>query len=177
MNTSSEFVSKDLYDQFISKFPIVCTDAVILNEDSSMTLQFLRTEEPLMGRYWGVGSRLFREVDSCKDNMMQCIKRELNIDELQVILCRYISTIDARFAVNNIDSDKVVQMMMYIVVLPSDIIKSIEMGSDHSDCQWMAIDDSRIHPVQKEIIDKYMSKNRYRYFNIVDDTGRFKYTT
>lgn len=72
------------YQKIIESVPIVCVDAVIINDNNEYLL-VKRQNEPLKGEYWVPGGRVLKNEslrDAIKRKMKQELGIELNVEKL-----------------------------------------------------------------------------------------------
>lgn len=66
------------YRRIIEQLPIICVDAIIIN-DKKQYLLVRRKNEPLKGEYWVPGGRLFKN-ESLQDAVKRKVRQELGIE-------------------------------------------------------------------------------------------------
>lgn len=66
------------YKTFLEQMPVVCIDAIIMNNKGQYLL-IKRKNEPLKGDYWVPGGRLLKN-ETLNDAVLRKVKEELGID-------------------------------------------------------------------------------------------------
>jgi len=66
------------YKKFLEQMPVVCIDAIIMNNKGQYLL-IKRKNEPLKGNYWVPGGRLLKN-ETLNDAVLRKVKEELGID-------------------------------------------------------------------------------------------------
>ena len=66
------------YKKIVEQIPIVCIDAVIMNQKGQYLL-IRRKNEPLLGEYWLPGGRLLKN-ESLHDAVLRKVSQELGIE-------------------------------------------------------------------------------------------------
>ena len=66
------------YKKIVEQIPIVCIDAVIMNQKGQYLL-IRRKNEPLLGEYWVPGGRLLKN-ESLHDAVLRKVSQELGIE-------------------------------------------------------------------------------------------------
>jgi colanic acid biosynthesis protein WcaH len=66
------------YKKFLEQMPVVCIDAIIMNNKGQYLL-IKRKNEPLKGDYWVPGGRLLKN-ETLNDAVLRKVKEELGID-------------------------------------------------------------------------------------------------
>lgn len=71
-------IEKNLYHQILHNMPIICVDAVIVNEEGKI-LFLKRDNEPAKNEWWFPGGRLLKN-ERLEDAVIRKVKEETNID-------------------------------------------------------------------------------------------------
>jgi len=66
------------YKKFLEQMPVVCIDAIIMNNKGQYLL-IKRKNEPLKGDYWVPGGRVLKN-ETLNDAVLRKVKEELGID-------------------------------------------------------------------------------------------------
>jgi len=69
-------IPSELYQSILASMPILCADAVIVNEEKCLLL--LRDNEPAKGTYWFPGGRV-QKNELIKDAVLRKAKEETNL--------------------------------------------------------------------------------------------------
>jgi colanic acid biosynthesis protein WcaH len=72
------FIPEKKYREIVQLIPILCIDALIINNKNECLL-LKRLNEPLKGIYWVPGGRVLH-LEKTEDALIRIMKKELNID-------------------------------------------------------------------------------------------------
>lgn len=72
MKKKNKLLSLRSYRSFLSKMPLLCVDAIVLNEENKILL-LLRKDEPKKNQWWIPGGRVYK-----KERLSTAIKRKLH---------------------------------------------------------------------------------------------------
>jgi len=86
------FLEQKLYKKIMESMPIVCVDALIINEKKEYLL-VKRKNEPLKNKFWMVGGRL-QKNELIEEGIKRKLKEEVNIE---VGLIKYLGHFEEFF--------------------------------------------------------------------------------
>jgi colanic acid biosynthesis protein WcaH len=76
------FIKEKLYKKIMEKVPVVCTDALILNEKKEFLL-IKRKNEPLKNIYWMIGGRLHKN-ELIENGIKRKLHQEIGVKNIKV---------------------------------------------------------------------------------------------
>jgi colanic acid biosynthesis protein WcaH len=162
---NNQIIEVKEFQRIVKKIPICTVDVVIFNKDLTKTLIFKRKNNPLRGKFYSCGGRLFKN-----EALLNCAIRKVN-DELGIAVDR--KKIFFGGCMNEIFSNSVFKNINYhavnvyygFIFMETENIK-IKLDNQHSTYRWLDLKDNSLHPFLKEKInnlkknyDKKLNKN------------------
>jgi colanic acid biosynthesis protein WcaH len=75
--TPRKFISKKQYKRILNSMPVICVDGVIIHNGRYLLIK--RENEPLKGKYWTPGGRVYRG-EKITDALIRKMKEECGLD-------------------------------------------------------------------------------------------------
>lgn len=145
MNNSSQFIPAEKFKELLNISPICTVDVLFFNNDKTKTLLFKRTNEPLLGEYFSVGGRLFKN-----EHLEDCAVRK-SLEEIGVTIDREKLVYGG--AVEELNSNSVFEGVSYhaIDTFYGYILNNedLRLDNQHSDNKWFLVSDDSLHPFIK----------------------------
>jgi colanic acid biosynthesis protein WcaH len=125
-------LEESLYKQVMENMPIVCVDAIIMNEKGEYLL-VKRKNEPLKNKFWMVGGRLYKN-ELTKDGIKRKIKEEVGIENGAF---KYLGHFEALFdkTAQKIQSNFHTISFVYLVFISSS--SAIKVDNQSSEYKWV----------------------------------------
>jgi len=132
-------IPSDLYQSILESMPILCVDALIVNEGKCLLL--LRDNAPAKGTYWFPGGRVYKN-ELIKDAVLRKVKEETN---LACVFEKIISVEETMFEKEGKMICDVHTVNICCLVHTSDITE-LMVDKLHSGFKWVNALDSTYHP-------------------------------
>lgn len=145
MSNSHSFIPTEKFKELLNISPICTVDVLFFNSDKTKTLLFKRTNEPLLGEYFSVGGRLFKN-----ERLEDCAVRKA-IEEIGVIIDREKLVYGG--ILEELNPNSIFEGASYHAVdfFYGYVLEGEELILDkqHSDEKWFPVSDESLHPFIK----------------------------
>tara|TARA_E500000178_G_C16815580_1_gene659017 strand:+ start:408 stop:857 length:450 start_codon:yes stop_codon:yes gene_type:complete len=126
------FLKKSIYKQVMESVPIVCVDALIVNEKGEYLL-VKRKNNPLKNKFWMIGGRLYKDEHTQK-GIKRKIKEEIG---LNVSSLKFLGHFEAFFAKTEQNIKGKFHSISFVYLAFIDSKAKICIDKQSSDYKWV----------------------------------------
>lgn len=153
-----KIIPKKTFSHYVRDLPISCVDIVFFNKTKNKILLFKRKNEPLKGKYFTTGGRIFKNEELIPA-VIRKAKEETgtDINPRKLVFGDAMTEIFKNSAFKYINYHAVVLFWGYIL---NDT--KIKLDNQHSKYKWFSIHDKSIHPLvikRIKVLLKKLNKN------------------